>query len=100
MFECAKRDHSSITRRGDDGATGAHTTLPTTAPIPAVSPIAQAPQNATRIVGFTKPAPPALAPIAPSSDRKSSDPAATDGINALDGATRTRASGAAAPTEK
>src|SRR6476619_372406 len=41
-------------------------TVPKRAPIPAVTPIARAPQKVTRIVGLAMFAPPALAPIVPS----------------------------------
>jgi len=56
----------------DDGR--CQTALPTSAPIPAVSAIANAPQNVTRIVGLRISAPPALAPIIPSAARHPNDP--------------------------
>ena len=65
----------------------------------AVRPIANAPQNVTRIVGFMMSAPPVQAPIMPSSARNTRDPMDTSGIVRFDGETSTSASGAAAPRE-
>ena len=101
---CRQRDLARDASGEVGGAIGKRgrlqTTLPKIAPIPAVSPIANAPQNVTRTVGFSKPAPPAFAPIAPSRARNSSDPTETTGIRTFDGEPRTSRSGAAAPTEK
>src|SRR6516164_4646358 len=60
-------------------------TVPKMAPIPAVTPIASAPQNVTRMVGFRMFAPPALAPIMPSKARNTKEPTETVGILQLDG---------------
>ena len=78
---------------------GFQTTVPTIAPIPAVTAIARAPQKVTRTIGFKISAPPVLAPRKPSKARNSSDPAETIGISRVDGESRTRARGAIAPTE-
>ena len=56
-----------------------YTALPTKAPIPAVKAIARAPQNTTLIVGRRIAAPPVLAPIMPSSARKTNEPTETAG---------------------
>ena len=50
-------------------------------------------------MGVRVAAPPVLAPRKPRMARKRSDPAATIGMRRLDGASSTRASGVAAPTE-
>src|SRR5450759_1954007 len=75
------------------------TTVPNNFPIPAVSAIAKAPQNVTRAVARRTLAPPALAPMAPSSARKPKDAADTIGTSAPAGATTTMSKGMAAPTE-
>jgi hypothetical protein len=76
------------------------TTVPNTAPIPAVRAIANAPQNVTRAVARKTLAPPALAPIAPSRARKSKDAADTMGTSKLRGDNSTANKGIAAPAEK
>lgn len=58
---------------GRDRRSAAQTALPTRWPMPAVTAIAAAPQNATRAVARGMAAPPALAPSAPSTARKSSE---------------------------
>jgi hypothetical protein len=55
-----------------------HTTVPTNFPIPAVSAIANAPQNVTRTVARRILAPPAFAPIAPERARKPKCPTQND----------------------
>lgn len=60
-----------------NGGSRLHTAFPTSAPTPAVRPIAKAPQKATRIVGRNIAAPPAFAPKAPSAARKINDVADT-----------------------
>jgi hypothetical protein len=55
-------------RRGPDRC-DLQTTAPTSLPIPAVRAMASAPQNVTRAVACTMFAPPALAPIAPRSEK-------------------------------
>lgn len=57
--------------------------------MPAVSAMAKAPQKVTRTVAFTTFAPPALAPIAPSKERNSSDAAETSGTSWFAGASHT-----------
>ena len=69
------------------------------APIPAVTAIAIAPQNVTRAVAVTMFAPPAFAPIAPSKARNASEAAETTGTSREGGEIRTITSGMAAPTE-
>lgn len=54
------------------------TALPTKWPMPAVTAIAAAPQKATRAVARGMAAPPALAPSAPSTARKTSEAADTE----------------------
>src|SRR6188768_4054570 len=75
------------------------TTVPKSLPIPAVSAIANAPQNVTRAVARRMFAPPAFAPIAPRRARKPKDAADTMGTRAFAGDTTTIAKGIAAPTE-
>src|SRR5688572_29534308 len=65
------------------------TTVSNNFPIPAVSAIASAPQNVTRAVARRTFAPPALAPIAPSSEREPNDAAETIGTSAPAGETMT-----------
>ena len=74
--------------------------MPTIAPMPAVTAMASAPQNVTRIIGVSTAAPPVLAPRKPRTARKISDPADTMGIRRLAGESTTSARGAAAPAEK
>ncbi|MDT4858722.1 hypothetical protein FQZ97_932030 [compost metagenome] len=68
--------------------------------MPAVRAMAKAPQKVTRTVAFTTFAPPALAPIAPSKERNSSDAAETSSTSCFAGASHTMASGIIAPTAK
>src|SRR6476620_4039182 len=63
------------------------TTVPNSLPMPAVIPSANAPQNVTRAVARRMFAPPARAPIAPSSARKPSDAPDTTGTSAFVGDT-------------
>jgi hypothetical protein len=75
------------------------TTVPKSFPTPAVSAIANAPQNVTRAVARRTLAPPALPPIAPRRARKPKDAVATIGTSAPAGDTTTMSKGMAAPTE-
>ena len=70
--------------------------VPTNRPIAAVSAIASAPQNVTRSTDFRTGAPPALAAIAPSTARDTSEVNATVVTTRL-GAIKTMAMGIAAP---
>ena len=58
-----------------------HKTAPTIAPIPAVTAIASALQNVTRIIPLYTFAPPDLAAAAPSKARKKREETETHGIN-------------------
>jgi len=78
----------------------AHATVPTTAPMPAVSAIAAAPQKVTRIAPIVTPAPPARAASPPRSARNSSEVPETIGIRPAVGARAVAMSGMAAPTPK
>src|SRR5260221_3765355 len=80
-----------------DAVGPAHTTVPKSAPTPAVTPIASAPQNVTRMAPVDIPAPPARAASAPSTARKSSDDAATMTIRCVSDAAIATASGRAPP---
>jgi len=73
---------------------------PKSAPTPAVSAMARAPQNVTRIAPSRTLAPPACAANAPSSARNISEVPATRGIRAVSGAMAVTARGMAAPTAK
>lgn len=66
----------------------------------AVKAIAAVFQKVTRMVGFKLPAPPALAPIAPSKARNANDASAAVGTTRLLGATKTIGNGMTAPTAK
>jgi hypothetical protein len=77
-----------------------HTTVPNKAPTPAVSPMASAPQNVTRIAPRAKPAPPTPAANAPKSARNSSEVPGTSRIRLLSGAKVLVRRGIAAPTAK
>ncbi len=81
-------------------AEAAQTTVPNTRPMPAVSAMASAPQKVTRNRGAPDVAPPARAPIAPSSARKSSEATLTHAHQPAAGATTTMSRGKAAPSEK
>lgn len=62
----------------DFEVTGRQTALPTRFPMPAVTAMAAAPQNATRAVARGMAAPPALAPSAPRTARKTNEAAETE----------------------
>jgi hypothetical protein len=68
--------------------------------MPAVNAIASAHQNVTRNVALRTCAPPARAPIAPSSPRNTSDAIDTTGTSIDGGETRTTESGNTAPVAK
>src|ERR1017187_3361593 len=74
--------------------------VPNSAPTRAVSAMARAPQNVTRIAPSFTLAPPACAANPPSSARNNSDVPATRGIRAPSGAMAVTPSGMAAPTAK
>src|ERR1700733_13943318 len=74
--------------------------LPINAPIPAVTPMASAPQKPTLSAGFTIGAPPSQAPSAPSATRKTNAAAGTASTMAPGGATNATNVGSAAPSEK
>src|ERR1039457_2278505 len=74
--------------------------VPNSAPTPAVSAMARAPQNVTRIAPSFPLAPPAWAARPPRSARNNSDVPATRGISAPSGAMAVTARGIAAPTAK
>jgi hypothetical protein len=74
--------------------------VPNSAPTPAVTPIAMAPQNVTRIAPSRTLAPPACAARAPSSARNNSEVPASRGIRAAAGARAATARGMAAPAAK
>src|ERR1700722_17625627 len=77
-----------------------HTIVPNTAPTPAVTPIANAPQNVTRIAPTVTFAPPAPAANAPKRARNTSDVPGTTIIKPDVGAMAVTKRGAAAPTAK
>ena len=64
----------------------------------AVSAMANAPQNVTRITPRTTPAPPVIAANAPSEARNSNEVPETIGMMTLTGASAALSSGSAAPT--
>jgi hypothetical protein len=64
----------------------AHATVPNSAPTPAVSAMASAPQNVTRIAPIVTPAPPARAANPPRRARNASEVPETRGIKAATGA--------------
>ncbi len=70
------------------------------APTPAVSPIASAPQNVTRVTETSNGEPPALAAIRPKSARKESELPARPHMSAEAGSKRTISSGRSAPAAK
>ncbi len=78
----------------------AHTVDPNSVPIPAVRPIANAPQNVTRAAPRATLEPPARAAKAPSNQRKAREDPATSGIKWAGGANAVINSGIAAPTAK
>lgn len=63
----------------------AHTTVPNNAPMPAVTAMASAPQNVTRIAPTATPAPPARAANPPRSTRNTSEVPETRGIRPASG---------------
>ena len=73
--------------------------LPISAPMPAVTAIASAPQKPTLIAGFIRGAPPARAPSAPSATRKTIAAAGTALTMAFGGARNAVSVGSAAPSE-
>jgi hypothetical protein len=75
-------------------------TVPKNAPAPAVTAMASAPQNVTRIAPAATGAPPARAANPPSSARNTSDVPATRGIRAVSGAMAVTRRGKAAPIAK
>ena len=77
-----------------------HTTVPKSAPTPAVSAMASAPQNVTRTAPLATPAPPTRAATPPRSARNTSDAPDTTGIRPDAGVTAVTARGRAAPTAK
>ena len=77
-----------------------HTIVPNKAPTPAVTPMARAPQNVTRIAPAETPAPPAPAANAPKSARNKSEVPGTTIIKLDVGAIVVTKRGAAAPTAK
>ena len=74
--------------------------LPNSAPAPAVTAIASAPQNVTRIAPASTPAPPARAANPPSSARNANEVPDTSGIRARSGDPTAISRGIAAPTAK
>ena len=78
----------------------AHKTDPNSHPTPAVSAMASAPQNVTRIAPLTILAPPTRAASPPRSARNTSEVAETRGIKLAGGAVTVTKRGMAAPTAK
>src|ERR1700737_132213 len=78
----------------------AHGTVPNSDPTPAVSAMASAPQNVTRIAPIVTPAPPAYAANPPRSARNTSEVPETSGIKPATGAMAVTKRGIAAPTAK
>lgn len=74
--------------------------MPKILPTPAVSASANAPQKVTRTAARKTPAPPAFAPMAPSSAKHPREAAETMGMIASRGAIPTTRSGSAAPAAK
>src|ERR1039457_1319804 len=74
--------------------------VPNNAPTPAVSAIARAPQNVTRIAPTNTPAPPARAANPPRSARNNSELPETMGITTATGAMAVTTRGSAAPATK
>ena len=77
-----------------------HATVPKRDPTPAVSPMASAPQNVTRIAPIVTLAPPTRAANAPRIARNTSEVPETMGISLDSGTMATANSGMAAPTAK
>src|SRR5580700_9552474 len=78
----------------------AHATIPKSDPTPAVSAMANAPQNVTRIAPNITSAPPARAANPPRSARNTSEVPETRGIKPAAGAMAVTTRGMAAPTAK
>src|ERR1700687_3091154 len=76
----------------------AQATVPNSHPTPAVSAMASAPQNVTRIAPIVTPAPPARAANPPRRARNSSEVPETRGIKPAAGAMAVTRRGMAAPT--
>src|ERR1035438_8855210 len=74
--------------------------VPNSAPTPAVSAMARAPQNVTRIAPTATPAPPARAATPPKSARNTSEVPETAGISSAVGVTAVTKRGSAAPMAK
>ena len=77
-----------------------HEAVPNSDPTPAVSAMASAPQNVTRIAPIVTPAPPARAAKPPRSARNTSEDPETKGINIAGGTVAVTRRGMAAPTAK
>src|ERR1700732_4824307 len=84
----------------DSSGGHAHATVPNSAPTPAVSTMASAPQNVTRVAPIVTPAPPARAANPPRRARNASEVPETRGIKAATGARAVTTRGMAAPTAK
>src|ERR1035438_8632814 len=103
MHSCRSKGRREL---GEAFATGrlpigpAHETVPNSHPTPAVSAMARAPQNVTRIAPMVTPAPPARAAKPPRSARNSSEVPETRGIKPAGGARAVTNRGKAAPTAK
>jgi len=78
----------------------AHAIAPNSNPTPAVSAMASAPQNVTRIAPIVTPAPPARAANPPRSARNTSEVPETSGISAAAGVMAVTNKGMAEPTAK
>ena len=74
-------------------------TVPNSAPVPAVTAIANAPQKPERSAPFQIFAPPTCAATAPNSMRKNNDVAETKSVRLCDGETSVVTNGKMAPTE-
>src|ERR1019366_9324657 len=77
-----------------------YATVPNSAPTPAVTAMAKAPQNVTRSAPAAMPAPPVCAANAPSSARNAREVPATRKMRPFSGANAVTRSGMAAPTAK
>ena len=75
-------------------------TVPNRVPTPAVTAMASAPQNVTRIAPTVTPAPPARAANPPRSARNANEVHETRGIRLVSGVNAVTRSGMAAPTAK
>src|ERR1039457_6593378 len=77
-----------------------YATVPNSAPTPAVTAMANAPQNVTRIAPAARPAPPVCAANAPRSARNANEVPATRKMSPFSGANAATSSGIGAPTAK